>query len=115
MSHHSKTRVNNVSTKPLALNHYDIWGPIQVHSVLNFKYFVTFVDDHSRMTWFYLLKERYEFPYVLNVFYQEITTQFGYSIKVFQSDNGLEYYSSIVTQFCVSRRIIHQKYCVVTP
>ena len=76
-------RVNTVSSQPFALVHSYIWGLMRVHSVLGFQYFVTFVDDHSGMTWLYLLKERSKFPYVLNAFYQEIKTQFGFSIKVF--------------------------------
>ena len=67
------------------------------------------------MTWLYLLKEQFEFPCVLNAFYQEIKKQLGFSIKVFQSNNGLEYCSSTINEFCVSRDIIHQKYYVVTP
>ena len=34
---------------------------------------------------------------------------------MFQSDNGLEYCSSIVNEFYVSLGIIHQTSCVVTP
>ena len=66
------------------------------------------------MTWLYLLKEIYEFAYVRNAFYQEIKTQFDFSIKVFYSDNDLEYCSSIIKEFCVSHGIIHQTSCVVT-
>ena len=88
---------------------------MQVRSVSSFKYYVTFVDDHFRMTWLYLLKKRSKFPYVLNAFSQEIKTQFYFSIKVFQFDNGLEYCSSIVNEFCVSHGIIHQTSRVVTP
>ena len=62
------TRVNNVSTRPFVLVHYDIWGSKRVHSVLGFQYFVTFVDDNSRKTWLYFLKERSKFPYVQNAF-----------------------------------------------
>ena len=34
---------------------------------------------------------------------------------MFRFDNGLDYCSSIVNEFCVSYGIIHQTSCVVTP
>jgi len=37
-------------------------------SVKGFKYFLIFVDDISRMTWLYLLKERSEVSSVIKLF-----------------------------------------------
>ena len=76
-------QINNVSSQPFSLVHYDFWGLIRVPSILGFQYFVTFVDDHFHMTWLHLLKERSKFPYVLKAFYQEIKIHFGFSIQVF--------------------------------
>ncbi|KAJ9542961.1 hypothetical protein OSB04_029467 [Centaurea solstitialis] len=45
---------------PFELAHSDIWGPCPVTSKLGFKYFVTFVDDYSRTTWLYFMKNRSE-------------------------------------------------------
>jgi hypothetical protein len=33
------------------LIHSDVWGPSPVSSHEKFKYYVTFIDDHSRFTW----------------------------------------------------------------
>ena len=41
----------------LELIQTDIWGPSRVKSPKEFQYFVIFVDDCSRMTWLYLMKE----------------------------------------------------------
>ena len=41
--------------------------------------------------------------------HQEIKIQFGFSIKLFQFDNYLDYCSSIVNEFCVSCGIIYGK------
>jgi len=58
--HHAtfKSRVNNRSSSAFDLVHSDIWGTSRVPSIKGFKYFFLFVDDFSRMTWLYLLKER---------------------------------------------------------
>ena len=43
---------------PFHLVHSDIWDPIKTPSLLGFRYFVIFVDDYSRVTYLYLMKER---------------------------------------------------------
>jgi len=45
-----------------------------VPSVQDFKYFIIFVDDFSRMTWLYLLKERSEVSGVIELLFNEIKT-----------------------------------------
>lgn len=43
-------RVIKRSASPFLLVHSDIWGPCRVVSNSGFRYFVTFVDDYSRVT-----------------------------------------------------------------
>ena len=50
-------------------------------SLLGFSYFNSFEDDCSRMTWIFLIKDRFEIAYVFQLFHKEIVTQFGYSIS----------------------------------
>ena len=57
---HLSLRVNKRAFVPFELVHFDVWGPCPVLSLTRFKYFVTFVDDFSRVTWFYLMKSRSE-------------------------------------------------------
>ena len=47
-------------TSPCTLIHSDIWGPSRVQTVSSARWFVTFIDDHTRMTWIYLLKKKAE-------------------------------------------------------
>ena len=54
-------RVNNRASAPFELVHYDVWGPCPVLFPTGFKYFVTFVDDFSRVTWHYIMKSPFEF------------------------------------------------------
>lgn len=37
---------------PLEIMHCDLWGPGPVTSNQGFQYYVIFVDDNSRYTWF---------------------------------------------------------------
>lgn len=52
-------RVNNRATAMFDIVHSDIWGPSRVNSSLGY-YFVIFVDDYSRCTLLFLMKNRSE-------------------------------------------------------
>jgi hypothetical protein len=58
-----------------------------------FRYFVTFIDDYSRVTWLYLMRHRSELLSIFSAFYAEIKTQFNVSVRILQSDNATEYFS----------------------
>lgn len=42
--------INKKSSIPFYIVHSDVWGPTPTTSLSGFKYFVTFVDDYSRVT-----------------------------------------------------------------
>ena len=44
--------------KPIYSIHYDLWGPSPILFVTGARYFLLFIDDYSRYTWFYLLKSK---------------------------------------------------------
>ncbi|XP_070053441.1 uncharacterized protein [Nicotiana tomentosiformis] len=98
-----------------SLVHFDIWGPSRVSSTLGFRYFVSFIDDYSRCTWLFLMKDCSELFSIFQSFCAEIKNQFGVSFRIFRSDNALEYLSSQFQQFMTSQRIIHQTSCPYTP
>ena len=51
---------NNRSKETLDLIHSDVCGPMLVKSLGGALYYLTFIDDHSRKTWLYLLKPKDE-------------------------------------------------------
>ena len=53
-------RVNKRAIASFELVHLDVWGPCPIAYPTGFRYFVTFVDDYSRTTCLYLMKNRYE-------------------------------------------------------
>ncbi|BBN69747.1 hypothetical protein Prudu_1152S000100 [Prunus dulcis] len=70
------------------------------------RWFVTFIDDCTHMTWVYLLIHKSDVTSTIREFHAMITTQFQASIKVFQSDNGGEYLNNVLAQFFRDHDII---------
>ena len=58
----------------------DVWGPCPVMSPTGFKYFVTYVNDFSHVTWLYLMKSRSKLFSHFSAFCTEIKTQFLMSL-----------------------------------
>ena len=84
-------------------------------SPTRFRYFVTFVDDYSRTTWLYLMKNRFELFSHFRAFCAEIHTQFHVSIQHLRSDNTNEYVLEQFQFFMLQNDILHQTSCVDTP
>ena len=98
------------------LIHYDIWSLINTPLLLGFSYFVTFVDDYSRVTYLYLMKERSKLCSIFKSFFlMEIMTQFNASLCIFRSNNAREYFHTSLAQFFYNHGIIHQSSCSHTP
>ncbi|KAJ9547791.1 hypothetical protein OSB04_020334 [Centaurea solstitialis] len=68
--HHALPFDNNEFTSilPFDLIHSDVWGPAPHPSMGGARYFVIFVDDHTRFTWIYLMKHRSELPHIYITF-----------------------------------------------
>ncbi|KAI5335133.1 hypothetical protein L3X38_025266 [Prunus dulcis] len=105
---------NNKAALPFELVHSDVWGPSRVTSH-GFRWFVTFIDDCTRLTWVYLMKHKHDVAYILPVFCAMVSTQFHASVKVFRIDNGGEYVNHTLTQFFRDQGIIHQTTTPFTP
>ena len=63
------------------LIHADVWGPYKFPTHDGNRYFLTLVDDCSRMVWIFLLKMKSDVFIVLKDFLQLIQRQFGGYIK----------------------------------
>jgi transposase InsO family protein len=97
------------------LIHSDVWGPSPVSSHEKFKYYVTFIDDHSRFTWVYFLRSKFEVFRIFTEFFAYVTNQFSSSIKTLRTDSGGEYLSTDFQSFLASKGILHQRSCPSTP
>lgn len=97
------------------LIHADVWSPYKFPTHDGNRYFLTLVDDCSRMIWIFLLKYKSDVFIVLKDFLQLIQRQFGGYIKIFRSDNGTEFFNSHCSELFRTAGIVHQSSCVYTP
>ena len=97
------------------LIHSDVCGISPVISHVNYKYFVTFIDNYTRYTWIYFLRAKSEVLSVFQQFTAYVETQFSFGIKILQSDSGGEYMSSEFHAFLQQKGIVAQRSCPYTP
>ena len=84
----------NKSLFPFMVIHYDVWGPSKVPTLSGSRWFVTFIDDYTKMTWLCLMKTKNEVNLLFQNFHKMIETQYNAKVRVIRSDNGGEYQSS---------------------
>ncbi|KAL0543454.1 hypothetical protein IC582_018550 [Cucumis melo] len=102
-------------TQPFNLIHSDVWGPSKVTTSSGKRWFVTFIDDHTRLTWVYLISDKSEVPSIFQNFYHTIKTQFHTKIAILRSDNGREFQNHNLSEFLASKGIVHQTSWAYTP
>lgn len=97
------------STKKIFdLVHTDVCGPMRTLTQQKKRYVLTFVDDYSRYTKIYLLRQKSEVIEKLIDFVSLIENQFGFKPKRFNSDRGGEYLNSILGKYLDSEGIEYQ-------
>ena len=69
----------------LDLIHLDLCGPISTHARGGFVYFNTFIDDHSRYGYLYIMKYKFEAFERFKEFIYEVEKQLGRSIRTLGS------------------------------
>ena len=99
------------STHPFDLVHCDVWGPSRTSSISNFRYYIVFIDDFSRASWVYLLRDRTNVLPSVRQFLQEISTQYSLTPKILRTDNAMEFVQTALQDHCSSLGIIHQTSC----
>jgi hypothetical protein len=80
--------------------HSDICGPIETPTYSGNKYFITFVDEYSRMLWLYLIKLKSEALEVFKKFKVLVENQSGMKLKILRTDGGGEYTSRDFESYC---------------
>ncbi|KAI3816586.1 hypothetical protein L1987_16288 [Smallanthus sonchifolius] len=111
------------SSSLLEIIHTDICGPFP-EGIAGHKSFITFIDDHSRYMYLYLIKEKSEAFDMFKIFKAEVENQLNCKIKIVRSDRGGEYYSRHTDvgqapgpfhNFCAEHGIINQYTMPGTP
>ncbi|KAK2429544.1 hypothetical protein QL285_027973 [Trifolium repens] len=103
------------ATVALQVVHSDICGPFEVPSLGGSKYFITFVDEYTRMMWLYTIKVKSEALDVFKNFKVLIEKESDKAIKNLRTDGGGEYTSKDFEAFCLSQGIVHEVTVPYTP
>ncbi|CAL5366916.1 unnamed protein product [Camellia sinensis] len=100
--------INKKSTFPFMLIHTDVWGPSPVVSTSGYRWFVTFIDCYSRVTWLYLLRTKNEVFSCFKSFHKMVSNLFNATIKILRSDNGTEYVDGAFRAYLDDHGILYQ-------
>ena len=99
---------NYRANEPFKLVHSDVCGPMPVSSLGGSRYYVSFIDDYSRYTFVYFMKNKNEVLEKFKEFHTYAMNVTGRPIKILRSDNGGEYSSKEFESFLKKNGIVHQ-------
>lgn len=88
-----------VTNETLDLIHSDLCGPMQTITPSGNKYIMTLIDDFSKFTHVYLLREKSEATTKMKEFVASMVNQYGKKPKVIRSDRGGEYVNKEMQEF----------------
>ncbi|KAM1316044.1 hypothetical protein ACFX2F_019741 [Malus domestica] len=103
------------ASQPLELIHSDICGPMQITTLRGNKFFLTFIDDHTRMCWVFFLQHKSQVFNIFKRFKSMVELQSGYQIKKLRSDRGGEYTSLEFSRFCENMGLERQLTVAYSP
>ena len=75
---HSKPYLStfNKCSSPFMVIHTDIWGLATIPFISKARYFITFIDEYTRMTWITLLRKKSDASTTFQEFYNMVKNQF---------------------------------------
>ena len=100
----STTRAHKI----LELIHTDVCGPMENKSLGGSRYFVTFIDDKSRYTAIYFMKQKNEVFEKYKEFEAMVENVTGKKIRALRSDNGGEYSSKAFNNYLQMKGVQRQ-------
>ena len=99
------------TSKVLELLHMDLMGPMKVESIAGKKYIFVCVDDFSRFTWVYFIKEKSDtfdsFKNLCLKLKNEKNCNIGRIVRI-KNDRGKEFENSIFSNFFNEFGISHE-------
>jgi hypothetical protein len=104
-----------ISTNPFEIVHSDVWGPSPHQSLDGFRYYVLFIDDCTRYTWIFPMRNKSEVFSYFQSLCAFIKNQFFSTVKCLRSDGGGEYMSAVFKTYLTKNGILHQVSCPYTP
>ena len=90
----------NKRTRRLELVHTDVWGPAHEKSYGGNSYFLTFIDDFSRKTWVFTIRQKADVFNTFKIWKAKVENKSGCKLKCLLSDNGGEYCNKEFDSYC---------------
>jgi transposase InsO family protein len=103
------------TTRALEMLHMDLFGPVAYISIGGNKYGLVIVDDYSRFTWMFFLKDKSETQEVLKKFLRRAQNEFDAKVKKIRSDNGTKFKNTQLEDFLDEEGIKHEFLAPYTP
>jgi transposase InsO family protein len=95
--------------------HKDVWGPAQVSSLGGSRYYVTFIDDATRKTWVYFIRQKSDVFDTFKKWKSLVENETEKSLTCLRSYNGGEYCSKEFDYYCSYYGIRREKTVPGTP
>ena len=108
-------RTSKRAEQPLELIHSDVCGKVGAKSLGGGEYFLTFVDDHTRCVWVYIMKKKDEVFKWFREWKAQVEKSTSKKVKTLRTDNGGEYTSTEFEAYLVSEGIRHEVTIPHTP
>jgi transposase InsO family protein len=89
-------------TRPLEIVHSDLFGPTTKKGLKGEKYFILLIDDYTRMTIVFFLKNKSKAFENLKIYKEMVVNEMDSKIKCLRSDNGGEFTSKEFMDYCNS-------------
>lgn len=107
--------VGSRATRPLELIHSDLCGPMENASFGGMRYFITYIDDFTRMVHVYFLKDKLNILETFKDYKLKVENELNHKITKLRTDNGKEYCNNNFEHYLSSHGIIHQTSTPYTP
>lgn len=117
--HHNPSFSNNTSqsTATFDLIHLYVWGPYKQVTQNNYSYFLTVLDDYSKVTWVFLFSSKTQVYNIFKNFIAYVTNQSTKSIIIIRTDNDINLQNLLMLIFSLifTLCIVHHTTCPATP
>ena len=90
---------SNRSTDPLDLIHTDLHGPFKTQTHSGYRYWITFIDDHTRYRVVYLLRTKDQAFEAFKLYKAKAENHWNRNVKAILDDKGGEYMSKLFLDF----------------
>lgn len=110
-----KNKAPHRSKEKLEVLYSDVCGPFETQSLGGNNYFISFIDEFTRMLWIYLIQRKSDVLAIFKKFKLMCEKQSGRYIKILRTGGGGEYTSHEFQKFCDEAGIIHEVTAPYTP